>query len=155
LRLAIVALGFAVAQFETWRVVAPVLERQLGPVRIDGSIVETEPLPDNATRITLAPLAIQRLDATHLPSRIRVNVKGDRAKSDNEGLLPGDFVSLHAILFPPPAPAMPGAYDFQRRAFFDRLGAVGFAVSAIMKQPPPEGEGRRAGVLRSRRCAAR
>ncbi len=30
---------------------------------------------------------------------------------------------------PPPGPAAPGAYDFQRQAFFDRLGAVGYAVA--------------------------
>src|SRR5437879_13345819 len=36
---------------------------------------------------------------------------------------------------------MPGAYDFQRRAYFDRLGAVGFAVSPVERRVAPEGEG--------------
>lgn len=132
----VAALGFAAAQLETWQVAAPVLERQLGPVRLDGRIVEIEPLPEDGRRIILAPSAIQRLDAARLPRRVRVHVK-----SGDDDLMPGDLVSLHAILFPPPAPAMPGAYDFQRRAFFDRLGAVGFAVGAIVKQPLPAGEG--------------
>jgi competence protein ComEC len=137
----IVALGFTAAQFETWRVAAPVLERQIGPVRVEGRIVEIEPLPEDGRRIILEPLTIQRLDAAHLPSRVRVHVKASGANADSEGLLPGDFVSLRAILFPPPAPAMPGAYDFQRRFFFDQLGAVGFTVSAINRTPPPAGEG--------------
>jgi competence protein ComEC len=132
----IVALGFAAAQFETRQVAAPALQRQLGPVRLDGRIVEIEPLPEDGRRIILEPLAIQRLDAASLPRRVRVHLK-----AGGDDLLPGDVVSLNATLFPPPAPAMPGAYDFQRRAFFDRLGAVGFAVSAIVKQPAPEGEG--------------
>jgi competence protein ComEC len=55
--------------------------------------------------------------------------------------LPGQWISVRAILYPPPAPAMPGAYDFQRRAFFDRLGAVGFAVSPFQRETAPDGQG--------------
>src|ERR1700674_2196198 len=42
----LIALGFAVAQLETWQVAAPVLERQIGPVRVEGRIVEIDPLPE-------------------------------------------------------------------------------------------------------------
>ena len=34
-----VALGFAAAQFETWWVAAPVLERRMGPVEVMGRLV--------------------------------------------------------------------------------------------------------------------
>ena len=34
------------------------------------------------------------------------------------------------MLLPPSPPAAPGAFDFARYAWFDRLGAVGYAVSA-------------------------
>ncbi|WPZ32858.1 ComEC/Rec2 family competence protein [Thalassobaculum sp. OXR-137] len=40
----------------------------------------------------------------------------------------GDRVRLRARLTPPPPPSVPGGFDFQRSAFFDGLGAVGFAV---------------------------
>jgi competence protein ComEC len=131
----IVACGFADAQLQTWLVAAPVLERQLGPVRVEGSVVEVDPLPEGY-RIVVEPRTIERLDAARLPLRLRV-----RVTRGGDDLLPGEFVSLRAILYPPPAPAMPGAYDFQRRAYFDRLGAVGFAVSPVERRVAPEGEG--------------
>lgn len=44
------------------------------------------------------------------------------------------------MLMPPPAPSMPGAYDFERRAWFDRLGAVGYALGGVEPVAPPAGE---------------
>ncbi len=131
----IVAIGFADAQLQTWLVAAPVLERQLGPVRIEGRIVELDPLPEGY-RIVVEPRTIERLDAAHLPLRLRL-----KATRGGDDLLPGEFIAVRAILYPPPAPAMPGAYDFQRRAFFDRLGAVGFAVAPVERRAAAEGEG--------------
>ena len=43
-------------------------------------------------------------------------------------LRPGEHIRVMAILSPPPAPAAPGAFDFQRKSYFRRLGAVGFSV---------------------------
>ena len=45
----------------------------------------------------------------------------------DDGLLVGERVAILAKLGPPPAPAAPAAFDFQRQAYFSRLGAVGFA----------------------------
>ena len=54
-------------------------------------------------------------------------------RTSGDALLPGDTAKLRAILIPPPEPVAPGAYDFARQAWFDRIGAVGFAVSAAKK----------------------
>ncbi|HZS83732.1 MAG TPA: ComEC/Rec2 family competence protein [Stellaceae bacterium] len=131
----LVAAGFALAQFQTWRVAAPVLAHQLGPVAVEGRVLEIDPLPESS-RIIIAPARMERLDGTRLPARIRI-----RLGRGGDDLLPGDWVSTRAILYPPPAPAMPGAYDFQRRAFFDRLGAVGFAVAPAVREAAPDGSG--------------
>jgi competence protein ComEC len=131
----IVALGFAASQFETWRVAAPVLERQIGPVAIEGRVVEVDPLPAGQ-RLVIEPRSIQRLDPAHQPARLRI-----RLGHGGDNLLPGDWLATRAILYPPPAPAMPGAYDFQRRAFFDQLGAVGYAVTPALRQTPPDDAG--------------
>lgn len=129
------ALGFAAAQLQSWLVAAPVLERRLGPVNIEGRLVAIDPLPEGA-RVVVAPAHIDRLAPEHLPARLRL-----RLRHAEDGLLPGDWIRIKAMLLPPPGPAMPGAYDFQRRAWFDRLGAVGFALGAPQQIEAPAGEG--------------
>lgn len=129
-----IALGFAASQFQTWWVAAPVLERRIGPVEVTGRLVAVEPLPEGA-RLVIAPRSVGNLDAQHIPARLRVRLRRGEA-----GVVPGDWVSLRAMLMPPPAPSTPGAYDFERRAWFDRLGAVGYALGAPQLREPPPGE---------------
>ena len=129
------ALGFAAAQFQAARVAAPVLERRLGAVMVEGRLVAVDPLPEGA-RLVIAPTRIDRLEARALPARVRVRLRhGDNAA------LPGVWLRLKATLMPPPAPALPGAYDFERRAWFDRLGAVGYALGRPQWIAAPPGAG--------------
>jgi competence protein ComEC len=51
---------------------------------------------------------------------------------------PGDEIRVRAVLTPPPPPAVPGAYDFQRQAYFDGLGAVGYSVGGATVLPLSE-----------------
>jgi competence protein ComEC len=50
-------------------------------------------------------------------------------------------VSVRATLSPPPEPVEPGGFDFGRRAWFEGLGATGYATGRITPltdaQPPP------------------
>ena len=62
------------------------------------------------------------MDTQH---RVRVTV---RARGGE--VAPDDIVTLRAVLLPPSSPAAPGAFDFARYAWFHRLGAVGYVVSA-------------------------
>jgi len=60
------------------------------------------------------------------------------------GLDPRDTperVRVHAQLLPPGEPVEPGAFDFRLRAFFARLGAVGYARGAALavEAAPPSG----------------
>ncbi|HKX11424.1 MAG TPA: ComEC/Rec2 family competence protein [Stellaceae bacterium] len=130
LALAAIAIGFAAAEIETWAVAAPVLERPTTPrVLVEGRVVEVEPLPEGR-RITLEPRRIGELPRPMLPARVRITLR------DIEGAaIPGEGISVPAQLFPPSGPAMPGAYDFQRRAYFDRLGAVGYAQGPLRPLP--------------------
>lgn len=61
-----------------------------------------------------------RLGERSLRLRLRAN---DPAAPE-----PGDTVSLRALLRPPPAPAYPGGWDFQRNAFFAGQAGSGFAI---------------------------
>ncbi len=133
--LTVLCFGFGLAQLQAWLVAAPVIEHRLGPVEVIGRLVSVDPLPEG-TRIVVAPRTVERLAPRDTPARVRVKLRHDAPD-----LIPGQWLSLRAVLMPPPGPAMPGAYDFQRRAWFDRLGAVGFALGQPRLVPSPDGDG--------------
>lgn len=117
--------GLAVAQWRAHWVAAPVVEKRIGPVAVDGRVVEVEIRPEGR-RVTLDHLAVAGLSPAQTPAQVRLVVR-----RPPEQFIPGDRVTTRAVLLPPPAPAAPGAYDFQRDAWFLRLGGVGFTVGDI------------------------
>ncbi len=67
-----------------------------------------------------------------LPHRLRVNVDEDKAVA---GLDAGATVRLRAWLMPPAPMAVPGAYDFARVAWFQRIGGTGRALGIVLVEP--------------------
>ena len=133
-----VGLGFTVAGWRAASVAAPVLTKRLGPVEVRGRVSGISVL-GSGSRLILERLDIPRLAPQPIPKKVRVVV---RAKGDPERpVWPGDWVSLRAVLYPPPEPSAPGAFDFARQAFFKGLGGVGYAVSGVRWVDPPDGEG--------------
>ncbi len=129
------SLGFALGELRTRAVSAPLLDRSIGPVGVEGRVVELDHR-DGAIRLTLDRLAIPRLAPQRTPERARITLRGARPD------IPlGARVRVTAILRPPPEPAQPGAFDFQRQAFFDRLGATGFSTGRlqVLRIDPPSG----------------
>ena len=122
------ALGLTVAQQRTWRVAAPVIEKRIGPVEVQGRIAGVEVRPEGR-RILIDRLHIAGLSPDRTPAQVRLVVR-----RPPERLLPGELVTTRAVLLPPPAPAAPGAYDFQRDAWFARLGGVGFTTGEIQRR---------------------
>ena len=116
------ALGFAAAKLHTDWAKAPVLTERLGPVTVKGRILEAEPT-HKGLRIVLKLASAGNLAADKLPLRVRLTLHDIES-----GYTAGDEIAVRAILLPPPPPAAPGAYDFQRQAYFQRIGAVGFAL---------------------------
>ncbi len=114
------AFGFTVIQWRAALVAAPVLERPLGPTGVSGRVAALETLP-SALRVTLEKPAIGGLLPNRTPEKVRVSLRGPQPD-----MAPGDWLWVLAKLTPPPAPAVPGGYDFQRQSFFRGLGAVGF-----------------------------
>jgi len=118
------ALGFSAADWRAARVAAPVLERELSIRPVVGRLTRVEE-GKSARRLIIELQSIRGLDADKLPERARVTWRGEDMLA-----APGDMVKLRAGLRPPPPPAAPGDFDFARRLYFQRIGAVGFAVSA-------------------------
>lgn len=121
---AAVAAGLVAAQVRAHYVAAPVLEHRHGPSEVEGRIVSVEIRADG-TRIVLDRLSIAGLPGAEVPATVRVRVR------EGGGARAGDRVSVKSVLQPPPPPAAPGSYDFQRQAWFNRLGAVGYAVGDV------------------------
>jgi len=117
------------------QVAAPVLERMTGAIRIEGRVREVEPR-DNGHRVLLDRLVIGSLSELETPERIRITLR-----RDGDTLWPGQRIRIRALLSPPPEPALPGAYDFARAAWFQRIGAVGYAAGTpeILRTEPPAG----------------
>jgi competence protein ComEC len=117
--------GFALAQYRAHDVAAPVVERRLGPVALEGRVVEIAPRPDGV-RVTLDRLSIAGLDPSNTPENVRLRIDATLGE-----FAPGDDIRVsRAFLMPPPGPSAPGAFDFARQAWFERLGAVGYALDA-------------------------
>ena len=119
--------GFCAGAIRTWLVDAPVVPANLGMTRIEGEVIDVRSANENRQRLLIHPFSIDRLGPADTPARVRVVLRSGEVAS------PGDRVSVSAILDPPPGPASPGAYDFAREAFFERIGAVGLALT------PPQG----------------
>ncbi|MBA3941912.1 MAG: competence protein ComEC [Sphingopyxis sp.] len=119
-------------------VAAPVLA---GPVTTEFSarVERIEALPARG-QVRILALPQRRAD---LPPRVRLTLRSEQAGD----LAGGEMIGLRARLMPPPAASLPGGYDFARRAWFDRIGAVGTVLGEVSRAP---GAGGGAMPLRTR-----
>lgn len=130
------ALGFTAAEIRVAVVGTPMLERERGPLPVTGRLVEVERTADGH-RLTVAEPVVEGLAAADTPRAVRLRLAG-RWRPPALGAL----IVLRARLLPPSAPVAPGAFDFQRHAFFDGIGAVGFVTAEPeVVAPPPDGGG--------------
>lgn len=118
-----VVLGLVAAQVRSWSVDAPVLHRDMGPLMLSSTV---DSLLQNGGRwqAILSRLDIDHASLERFPIRVRISL------SDIGDVRPGDRVRMLVKLRPPPTPVIPGGYDFARRAWFEGIGAVGFALGA-------------------------
>jgi competence protein ComEC len=151
----IAALAFLIGLASVWaraeRAAGVVLTRPT-IVAFEAKVERLEPLPARGlVRLRLAPRRVidagasgsrGRVRPTVLPAFIRINL----AEADVPvGLSTGSITALRARLMPPPQPAVPGAYDYARVAWFDRIGGTGrgFAPVHIVSGGGSDGPGLR------------
>lgn len=133
---AAVLIGFSVAKLRSEAVAAPVLSHKIGPLHFDARIVSVDS-HGNGTRLLLDVDAIRRLKPLETPRRVRLSVRMPR-----EGLVPGHWVAMLAVLMPPPEPSTPGGYDFGRWAYYEGIGAVGYAYGKAKPIAPARSDTR-------------
>lgn len=116
--IAAAGLGAIAAQVRTAVVAQPAIPVSEEPRAVEGWVVANE-INDNGPRLRLLVRTIEGV--ADPPRYVRMSVA-------EAGLLtPGRAARCFGVLGPPAGPMAPGAYDFARRAYFERLGATGFA----------------------------
>ncbi|MHA7851717.1 ComEC/Rec2 family competence protein [Roseovarius sp.] len=131
----LMAVGLCVAATRAHQVEGPVLGwRYYGPV--EGRIVSIDRSGSDAIRLTLDRVTLRDVPPRRTPERVRIALHGQAA-----GITPapGAWVMMTAHLSPPGGPVEPGGFDFQRHAWFLRLGAVGYTRTPVVGLAPPEG----------------
>ncbi|MEM6407236.1 MAG: ComEC/Rec2 family competence protein [Pseudomonadota bacterium] len=127
-------LGFGLAGLHSHRAAAPVLEyRYYGP--IEGRVVAIDRSASGALRVTLDQVRLDRMAPAKRPERVRVSLHGDQPFVEPK---PGQVVMMTGHLSPPSGPVEPGGFDFQRHAWFQQLGAVGYTRVPVLLQRPAE-----------------
>lgn len=121
----LLAIGFTAAQWRTARVDAPMLQKPLSAVPIEGRVLDLD-YRDSGVRIVIGrPRAA---DDTAMPQLAKARVSLTRYSPVPKV---GDRVRVLSVLNPPPRPVAPGAYDFARRAYFQRIGGSGYAIGHL------------------------
>ncbi len=126
-------IGFDLAALRAHAVGGPVLGwRYYGA--IEGRIVGIDRSQSDALRLTLDRVVLERVSAERTPMRVRVSLHGDQSHSI--AAEPGLRVMTTGHLSPPSGPVEPGGFDFQRHAWFARLGAVGYTRNPVLGAAP-------------------
>lgn len=116
--LAASAMGAGAAQMRAAIVAAAPYSGNDEPVRIEGWVIGND-ASESGPRLRLLVRGIEGVSDAPRYVRIAVPVAG--------ALSPGRAAQCLAVLGPPAGPMAPGAYDFARRAWFERLSATGFS----------------------------
>jgi competence protein ComEC len=118
------SLGFTAAKTDSIRHGTPLLQKPIGPVKLEGFVEHVEKQEGKkGSRAVLSQLEIESIPPESTPRQVRLTFRKD------EGLAAGQRVSALVKLNPPSGPVAPGAYDFRRHLYFEGIGAVGFSYT--------------------------
>ena len=142
------AVGLGLVAWRTASLAAPTLSRPLFSINVEGRIADIHRLPDGV-RVVLEAVRLKgngAPPAEMMPLKVRVTLSRGAPS-----LTIGDRLLVLANLSPPAGPAAPGAFDFQRVAWYQQLGAVGYALApaAIIDPGKPKGFVRTLDALRA------
>lgn len=89
----------------------------------------------DAVRLTLDQVHLSDMRTERMPERVRVSLHGDQSHFTAQ---PGAVVMMTGHLSPPSGPVEPGGFDFQRHAWFLRLGGVGYTRNPVVMLATPD-----------------
>jgi competence protein ComEC len=142
------AFGLGLVAWRTASLAAPTLSRPLFSINVEGRIADIQRLPESV-RVVLEAVRLKGNNVPPvemMPARVRISL--------SKGAPPihvGDRLLVLANISPPAGPAAPGAFDFQRVAWYQQLGAVGYALApaTVIEHGRPDGIVRTIDALRA------
>lgn len=130
----VIFVGFTAAQWRSFYLHSPLLEKRIGQSEITGQIGEIGLTPKGNLKISLERLEIPGIKQP--PFSLRIHLP-----KDVPDIKPGDWLKLKANLNPNSPPSLPGGYDFQRQAYLTQLGGAGRAWGEVKIIHPPYPDG--------------
>lgn len=128
----LVIAGVLAAGLRANMVAEPVLGfRYYGPV--EGRVIKIDRSHSDKVRLTLDRVVLERMPRRRTPATVRVSLHGKGVSTVPE---PGMLVMMTAHLSAPQGPVEPDGFDFQRMAWFNGLGAVGYTRSPVLTLAP-------------------
>lgn len=125
----LIGAGAGIAKFRTDHVAGPVLGfRYYGA--IEGRVVNIDRSGSDAVRLTLDQVKLERMSSEKTPARVRVSLHGE---DETANFNPADIIMTTGHLSPPSGPAEPGGFDFQRHAWFLKIGGVGYTRNPVVR----------------------
>lgn len=121
------AIGFTAAKMRTLAVDAPRITHKTF-ADVTGYVTNLDRLPDGGARLWLRVEDISASGDNRRDSEMPHMVRLKMRASDTWPQI-GHRVTLRAVLQPIGAPVMPGGFDFQRYAYFKKIGATGYAIT--------------------------
>lgn len=118
--------GFLWSAVQTYHKDTIMLTKPAGPLMVTGEIESISLIKNNLHKIVLSGVTLEQRAAYETPQKIRL-----RSYHVNDEVAIGQRVQMLAKLMPPSRPVIPHGYDFQRRAYFEGIGAVGFTLGDI------------------------
>ncbi|MGV1856894.1 DUF4131 domain-containing protein [Rhizobium rhizogenes] len=117
----LVCFGMALAQLEAWRASTVMLDTAV-TTTIAGRVERRESSDKERWRYVVALDATENPTIRRPPERVTVFVRKQQQPFEL-----GDLIQTRARLTPPAGPALPGLNDFAFSAYFNGIGANGFA----------------------------
>ena len=143
-------LGFGLAALRSALVAAPVLPYEM-TASIEGRVVGLDRSASDRPRVLLDSVVIHGMEPSETPERVRISL--DPA-TPVALLQPGLRLLGQARLSPPAAPTEPGGFDYRRLAWFERIGAVGYARTPMVEAYGPDPGSLRQLPFRARMAAS-
>ena len=113
--------GGALAKLKTHTVASPKIIEKMGPVSVEGRLEEILG-GNNGNRLKIRVGAITGLPRSDTPHFVRVTQRQPTK------LLPGREMKCLVFLSPPPKPQIANDFNFERLAYFQKIGGVGFVL---------------------------